>query len=414
MSIKARAMSAVALFVSMLTVPLAAEAAKDRLAAGGQSLADGRLATAKADLQSALAGFRRKADPRGEAVTLILLATAEVNLGNIDVARGHLQCASKIFRERNDVVGKWLAVSSLAQLERAIGHYSAALAHQDEARRIVATAEQSNEALTLATFELMASAFGLPFIDLTDAPTGAEAYLKGVMLAGVLKPLTQDAYAGILIETGQHDRAERELEAAIAAAGPFAGHYQYSIAAHFGELRYRQRRFSEARMQYKTALQGSLRMPFNPPGEQWIKVGIYGRLAELDAAQNRIDDALAWNSRSLEAVRGARNQLKESAVLEELGLLLLQSDRLSEAERALAEALEIAIAIHSEKQQASIESRLADVSFLTGNYGAAVSHLEEAIQLNQTLHNQVTEGLLWANLAVLYSSHPKTTAPTCC
>lgn len=402
MSIKTRTVLAVALFLSILTVPLAADAARDRLAAGEQSLADGHLAAAKADFQSALDGFRKTADHRGEAVTLILLATAEVNLGNTDVARSQLQSASRIFRERNDVIGKWLAVSSLAQLERATGHYRIALTDQDEARRIVETAEESDEALSPATFELMASAFGLSFIDLSDAPTGAEAYLKAVMLAAVLKPLTHDAYAGILIEAGQYDRAEKELQTAIAAAGPFAGHYRYSIAAHLGEVRYRQRRFLEARVQFKAALQGSIRMPFNPLGEQWIKVGIYGRLAELDAAQNLIDDALAWNSRALEAVRSTRNQLKESSVLEERGLLLLQSDRLPEAEGALEEALEIAVAIQSETQQASIESRLADVGFLTGNYGAAVSHLEEAIQHNQTLHNHVTEGLLWANLAVLY------------
>lgn len=389
-------------FILMLTFPVAAEGAKDRLVAGGQSLAQGRPFAARAELQSALERFRKVEDRRGEAMTLILLATTEVNLGNPDVARGHLQTSSRIFRERKDVLGTWFSLFALAQMERAIGHYTAALASQDEAQRVIERAEEAEEDLSLPTFNLMLYAFGLPAIDLTGAPTGMDEFLKAVLLGGVLKLFTHDAYAGILIEVGQYDRAEKELQAAIAVGGPYANDYRYSIAAHLGELRYRQRRFPEARVQFEKALQGSLRMPFNPLGEQWITVGIRSRLAELDAAENRIDDALAWNGLSLDAVRGAHNQLKESEILEERGLLLLQGDRLPEAETALEQAREIAITIQSEKQQSSIESRLADVTFLAGNYGTAVAHLEEAIRLDQILHSQATEGLLWANLAVLY------------
>ncbi|HET8798541.1 MAG TPA: tetratricopeptide repeat protein, partial [Thermoanaerobaculia bacterium] len=357
---------------------------------------------AKADFRGALEGFRAAADRRGEAVTLILLATVEVNLDNVPVARDHLRNASSMFRERKDIVGIWLALTSLAQLERATGHYGAALASQDEAQRVIETAINADEAVSLEAFNLMASAFGLPGFDLTGAPTGADLYLRAFVLPGVARPLTHHGYAGILIEVGQYERAEKELHAALATAGPFAEHYQYAVAAHFGELRYRQRRFAEARAYYEQAVQGSLRMPLNPLCEQWIKVGIYGRLAELDAAENRIDEAFAWNDRALQAVRAGENQLKEAAVLEERGLLLIQGGRLAEAENALQQALEIAAAIQSDTRSASIESRLADVSFLTGNYGTAVSHLEEAIRLHQSLHDQVTEGLAWSNLAVMY------------
>jgi hypothetical protein len=58
MSSKVRAVYATALFVSILTVPLEAEPPKDRLVAGGQALAEGRPAMAKADFQAALEGFR--------------------------------------------------------------------------------------------------------------------------------------------------------------------------------------------------------------------------------------------------------------------------------------------------------------------------------------------------------------------
>jgi len=357
---------------------------------------------ARADFQKALQEFRAKANGPGEGVTLILLATAEIHLDNASVARAHLHSASRIFRERKDAVGIWLALAALAQLERATGHYGAALASQDEAQRVIETAMNAEESLSLKSFDLMAAAFGLPGIDLAGAPPGAGLFLQAFLLPGMARPVTHDAYAGILIEVGQYERAEKELRAAVTAAGPIAAQYQYSIAAHLGELRYRQRRFAEARGHYEKALQGSLRMPFNPLGEQWIKVGIYGRLAELNAAENRFDEALAWNDRALQTVRGAENRLKETAVLEERGVLLMQAGRLVDAESALHQALRIAIAIQSDTRRASIETRLADVSFLTGNYGTAVSHLEEAIRLHQRLNDQVTEGLVWTQLAVMY------------
>jgi CHAT domain-containing protein len=388
--------------VSSLALRLTAGGVDDRLAAGGRSIANGRPAEARVDLQQALEAFRKKGNATGEAVTLMLLATAEVNLANDGVARGHLQDALHILRKRKDLLGTWLALVNLAQLERATGHYADALVRQGEAWRIIEQAESEDTGLTLAAFELMQEAFGLPGFDLAGAPTGMEDFLKAILLSAVLKPLTHNGYAGILIETGQYERAERELDAARAAPQLFSGGFASLIAVNLGELRYRQRRFAEARVHYEEALGGTLQMPVSPLGDQWIQTGIYGRMAELELAENHVAEALAWNDRALQAVRGAGNLLGESSTLEERGLLLLQGDRAADAEAAFEQAREVAAAAGDDKRQASVARRLAEASFLGGKYRSAVAHLEEGIRLQQQLHEPVDEGLLWADLAVLY------------
>jgi CHAT domain-containing protein/Tfp pilus assembly protein PilF len=385
----------------LIAVPLSGAAATDWLAAGGRLITEGRPAAALIDLKSALEEFRRAPNAAGEAVALQLMAIAEVNLSNADLARSHFQSALRILRRWNDAIGTWLALVNLAQMERSVGNYGAALTWQDEAQRVIEKAEAQESPLTLTTFNLMASALGLPTINGSAAPTGAEEYLQAIVIEAIVKPLTHDGYAGILIEVGQYDRAEKELNAALAGTPVFAGGYEYSVAAHFGELRYRQHRFSEARAYYEKALQGSLRMPLNPLNEQWIKVGIHGRLAELEIAENHIEKALAWNDKSLATARSAQLPI-ESNILEERGLLLLQSDRLTEAETVLRQALAIAVASDNAPRRASIERDLADLSFLMGKYGAAIAHLEEAIRLQQILHQAANESLLWTNLAICY------------
>ncbi len=385
----------------LLTLPLAATAVSDRLVAGGRHLTDGRPAEALIDLESALKAFRKNANAEGEAVTLSLMAVAELNRSNESLARNHLQSALRILRERNDAFGMWLALVNLAQMERSLGNYGAALTWQDEAQRVIEKAETADAPVTFATFDLMAAALGLPTLNLADAPTGAGDYMQAILMEATVKPLTHDGYAGILIEAGQYDRAEKELNAALTAPPLFSAGYESSVAAHFGELRYRQRRFAEARAHYEKALAGSLRMPSNPLNEQWIKIGIHSRLAELAIAENHLDEALVWNGKSLDAVRRAQLPL-EVNVLEERGLLLLQGDRVTEAETVFRQALDIAIATDNPARQASIENDLADSSFLMGKYGAAIAHLEKAIRLRQMLHHQAHEGLLWANLAVCY------------
>ncbi|HYC58644.1 MAG TPA: CHAT domain-containing protein [Thermoanaerobaculia bacterium] len=386
-----------------IALPLRAEAGAvpERLGAGGRHITDGRPANAIAALEGALAEYREEKNLTGEAVTLMLMAIAERHRSLDDAARSHLQNALHIVRERKDAIGTWLALLHLAQMERSRGNYGAALNWQDEAQSVIEKAEASDSPLMLATFELMATALGLPSMDWSGGPTGAGEYLQAIALEAIVKPLTQNSHAGILIEVGQYDRAEKALSAVLAGPALFSGGYQASVAAHFGELRYRQRRFAEARVHYEKALHGSPRMPLNPLNEQWIKAGIHSRLAELEIAQNHIGEALAWNDKSLAAIRSAQIPL-ESSILEERGLLLLRGDRLPEAETAFRQALGIAIANDDSSRRASIESHLADLSFLMGRYGTAIRHLEEAIRQQQFLHHRAAEGLLWANLAICY------------
>jgi tetratricopeptide (TPR) repeat protein len=368
--------------------------------AAGRSIASGRPAEAIADLQAALETYRRTKNATGEVVTLMLLATTD--LPNDGLARTRLEHALSLTRKRNDVLGTWLVLVHLAQLERSIGHYGAALARQDETWKVLEDAEASEDEFPLATLELMTKAFGLPGLALEDAPSGVGVFVQAIVLHYVAKPLTHNGSAGILIETGQYDRAERELTAASAGPNPYAEGFAPAMAANWGELRFRQRRFDEARAYYQTALTGAAQLPASALGDQWITVNLYGRLAELEVAEHHLDAAVAWNDRALDAVRSARNEQQENAVLEERGVLLVQSDRIAEAEAAFEQARDIASAIGDQRRQAYLERHLADVTFLGGKYGAAAAHLEETIRLQQTLHEPVDEGVAWVSLAVLY------------
>ncbi|MEO8379065.1 MAG: tetratricopeptide repeat protein, partial [Acidobacteriota bacterium] len=384
-----------------MAVPSSAAAKSDQLLAGGRHIAGGRLNDAITDLDGAVKEFRRTSNAEGEAVSLLLLGIAETGRGHVGPARSHLQSALEILRERNDAIGTWLALSNLAQMERSIGNYGTALARQEEAQNVVAKAQATDLPLTLDTFDLMASALGLPTIDWSEAPTGADEYVQAILLETIVMPLTHDGFAGILIEVGQYERAEKELRAALAGPALFAGAYESSVAAHFGELRYRQRRFNEAREYYEKALLGSLRLPMNPLSDQWVKVAIYSRLADLEMAENHLEAALALNEQSLEGLRGAQIPL-ESRILEERGLLLLQGDRLTDADAAFQQALAIAMTNTDTIRRASVERHLADLGLLMGKYGTAITHLEEAIRLQQISDPQATEGLLWTSLAVCY------------
>ena len=62
------------------------------------------------------------------------------------------------------------------------------------------------------------------------------------------QPITRDLYGSLLTQTGEIERAEEELRQASASS---KGQYDFSIAAHFGYLRFRQKRYDEAREHYQ-------------------------------------------------------------------------------------------------------------------------------------------------------------------
>ncbi len=99
---------------------------------------------------------------------------------------------------------------------------------------------------------------------------------------------SRDLYGSVLTQVGQLDKAETELKAAAAGAIYAQGTYDFSVESHFGDLRFRQQRYDEARAHYIKALNGSSKTPQIAMSDQLIKANIYDRLARLET--RRLDD----------------------------------------------------------------------------------------------------------------------------
>jgi predicted ATPase/DNA-binding SARP family transcriptional activator len=106
----------------------------DRFAAAGYGLANrgtmarvgGDVAGARRDFETALATFRDRADPRGEAALEARLGTLARDAGDLDVARTHLDRALAIRRDIGDARGVSVTEALLGDLEVSAGNLDAA------------------------------------------------------------------------------------------------------------------------------------------------------------------------------------------------------------------------------------------------------------------------------------------------
>lgn len=249
-------------------------------------------------LTKALQEYREKRDLHGEALTLLQLGFAEAGLGNVDGARSNLTEAVRKMRAQNDHVGAWLALMTVSQLEVALGRPAEAIPHLERAFTIINEAKVSTAPFTLKTFMAFGSVSGLPpqIVQTMDA-SSAEA-MKPLLLQYSLEPMTHDLYGSVLTQVGQLEKAEAELKAAAAGTIYSQGMYDFSIESHFGDLRFRQQRYDEARAHYVKALNASAKAPLPAMGDQLIKAGIYDRLVRLEKITGHPEEAKRWSEKA--------------------------------------------------------------------------------------------------------------------
>ena len=125
-------------------------------------------------------------------------------------------------------------------------------------------------------------------------PEGSEGMMKMVMLQNMLEPLTHDLYGSVLTEAGQFEKAEAELKAAGAGMAFSRGMYDFSIEVHWGDLRFLQKRYDEARTHYQKALNSSSQPMVIQLGGQPIKAAIYDRLTRLETITGHPEEAKRW------------------------------------------------------------------------------------------------------------------------
>jgi tetratricopeptide (TPR) repeat protein len=251
-------------------------------------------------LTKALQEAREKKDFHGEAITLVQLGIAEAGLGNADGARSNLAEAVRKMRAQNDPLGAWLALNMLSQLEVALGRPAEAIPHLEKALTVINEAKASTAPFTLKTFMAMGAVSGFPpqMFQMLDGPNAG--LMKPIVLQYLLEPMTHDLYGSVLTHVGQLEKAEVELKAAAAGSIYSQGMYDFSIESHFGDLRFRQQRYDEARTHYMKALNASSKVAMIPTADQQIKAGIYDRLARLETITGHPDEARRWSEKARE------------------------------------------------------------------------------------------------------------------
>jgi tetratricopeptide (TPR) repeat protein len=250
-------------------------------------------------LTKALQEYREKKDLHGEAITLLQLGIAEAGLGNVDGARSNLAESAKKMRAQNDAVGAWLALTILSQLEVALGRPKEAIVHIERAFTVINEAKVSTAPFSLKTFMAFGSASGFP-PQMLQMPDESAGLMKMLVLQNILEPMTHDLYGSVLTQAGQLEQAEAELKAAAAGLSNFQGMYDFSIEAHWGDLRFRQQRYDEARTHYQKALNSSSQTMLIQMGGQQIKAVIYDRLARLETITGHPEEAKRWSEKARE------------------------------------------------------------------------------------------------------------------
>jgi tetratricopeptide (TPR) repeat protein len=255
---------------------------------------------ARQQLTKALQDYREKKDRHGEALTLLQLGITEAGLGNVSGARSNIAEAVDKMRAQNDLVGAWLALLVLSQFEVAVGRPAEAIPHIERAFTVLNEAKVSTAPFTLKTFMAFAStAFPPEMAQLLNDPNAG--ILKSMLIQYSFEPMTHDLYGSVLTQVGKLEKAEAELKAAVAGSIYSQGMYDFAIESHFGDLRFRQQRYDEARTHYVKALNSSSKTAMMLMGDQqMIQAGIYDRLVRLETITGHPEEAKRWSENARE------------------------------------------------------------------------------------------------------------------
>lgn len=253
---------------------------------------------AREQLTKALQEYREKKDRHGEALTLLQLGLSEAGLGNVSGARSNLAEAVEKMRAQNDFAGAWIALMALSQMEAAMGRPAEAIPHIERAFAVLNEAKVSTAPFTLKTFMAFGSISGVsPEMAQLLNDSNAEM-VKLPMIQYNFEPMTHDLYGSVLTQVGQLEKAEAELKAAVDGTKFSQGMYDFTIESHFGDLRFRQQRYDEARTHYVKALNASSTATILSMGGQFILAGIYDRLVRLETTTGHPEEAKRWSEKA--------------------------------------------------------------------------------------------------------------------
>ena len=116
------------------------------------------------------------------------------------------------------------------------------------------------------------------------------------------------------MDLGQLERAEAELNKAADCVKDALVKYD-AIEAHFGDLRFRQKRYDEARTHYQNGLDLTSQTSMNPLANRLNELWFYDRLAAVETMTGHAEEAKRWNEKRLEIARSTNMGPHESVTL---------------------------------------------------------------------------------------------------
>jgi CHAT domain-containing protein len=397
-----RSLIATAVFLLSVQCLAARPAVDDRLAGAATLICTGRGDQARVQIHKALESYRVESNGLGEGMALLLLGYADVAANRPVDAMTNLESGAVELEQAGDAVSAVIGLWMMAEVQKATGNVDGAIATYDRALALLQRASSPSAPFTLDGFMLLAPATGMdvaPLGLIRDNPK----IMKPMMLM-LLETILRDSLGEVLLEADHLDRAETELTRAAMLAQMFGGMFDSNIEAHLGELQRRLWHFDEARDHFRKALEGVTTISAIPGRDEWERVTILGRLAEIELLGGCTEEALAWNDRALSMVRSSKNLRRESSVLQARGDLLMRSSRFSEAEAAFDDALAAAELLGDRAQQASVLADLGQLHIWRGEYGTSAALLEKSIALFQNEKHPEEEAAAWIALAGVYST----------
>jgi tetratricopeptide (TPR) repeat protein len=387
-----------ALLVSIV-IAFSASAAEDRLAELSKLVLHGRPAEARMRLAAAAEEYRRQSDAHNEGLSLMLLGFTDIQLGDIDTGRANLQAASAKLASEGDFFTAWMALLWGAAVDMRSGNWEEAAKQHELTLAMLREAQESEKPFTLDSIRTLGPLFEMNIEAFPPALLPPEL-MKRVMLK-MAEVITRDAFGSVLIELGQLDRAQVELERAGDASAMFFGMFDSPIATHMGELRRRQWKLDEARKYFKKALAAASVLESPTLWLEPMELKVLGKLADIELLSGQLPEALEWNDRALHYVRERNLSLREISLLQERAVLLTQANRYDDALQVLDRALRIAEP-RDVCLRASILTDIGSLQMFRGNYGPAAVEIERAIEVYQSVDDPIMEGHAWTMLAEVY------------
>ncbi|HEV7484506.1 MAG TPA: CHAT domain-containing tetratricopeptide repeat protein [Thermoanaerobaculia bacterium] len=381
----------------VLLLPSVAFAQDDPLAHVRDLLSSGCHAEARDELVKACHTFQQQSDVPGEASAWLLLGITDCSMGDMASAQAEIEEAAEKFIAADDPFSAWMSLFALAETARQQGQTETAISTHERGLALLQRAADPRSRFSLAVLKVLGPVFGAS----TDMLGPMAAYPEVVkpILLRFASVLAHDSYGAALLETGQLERAEKQLTQANEDDAMFGGLFDAQIAMHLGDLRQRQWRLDDARASYLRALAAGPTTRMMSAGAPIQELWILERLADLDLSSGRIEEALGWNDRALALVRETRQPQRETDILQKRAGLLQKAGRYQEAVALYDQILAVAKTNANLSLEASVESDLGALHMFQGTYGTSARHLERSIELYQTLNEPFLEAPTWILLA---------------